>query len=104
MSNSQKIVSTDLFSLWATDRKQSDSALVEKPTCYNSRRMTNRKGIRTNPFLVHDDSEAFGICRETNRPEWCKVASSGQKAKYFPSGRKELGLDMFEFTRNPKPN
>ena len=43
-------------------------------------------GSELNPVKVFDDSQAFDVCRERNRPVWVLVEETGEQYKAYPSG------------------
>jgi len=45
-----------------------------------------KNGTKNNPVKVFDDSEAFTVCRERNRPVWVKVEETKELYRAFPSG------------------
>lgn len=45
-----------------------------------------KDGTKRTPVEVFDNSEAFDVCRERNRPTWVNVQETGELYQAFPSG------------------
>jgi len=53
---------------------------------------TYSDGNKSTPVKVFDDSQAFDVCRERDRPTWVVVEESGEIYKAFPSGHFESAV------------
>lgn len=48
--------------------------------------MDYKDGSKRTPVKVFDNSEAFDVCRERNRPTWVDVQETKEVFLAFPSG------------------
>lgn len=48
--------------------------------------MDYKDGSKRTPVKVFDNSEAFDVCRDRNRPTWVEVEETGELYQAFPSG------------------